>query len=146
MIYYSAMKSGFNITLVLLLFASIAIIIVSSYQYYLVDKNLPFVIETECDPTTEKCFHRDCSDGTCPPNELEFYSEYTLNGKDYDSCSVLDGCLTFCRQEPGRCVKTACEDGGEIACIGPIPLGPVPPEQMESSIIIESTTTATSTE
>ena len=48
-----------------------------------------------CDPTSQTCFSRDCSEGDCPPNNLENYRQFTIRARDFSRCSD-NSCLKEC--------------------------------------------------
>ena len=96
--------------------------VVISYIFYF-KKNYDFIVETKCDNTTETCYYRDCSiDGNCPPNNLSYYSVYTINAKDFKKC-INEDCTDFCKNTD-TCLKTECanSDISDGICVLPTPI------------------------
>jgi len=82
--------------------------IFSSFYFFYFKKDYDFIIEMKCDSTKENCFYRDCSDPTnCPPNDLSYYSQYTIKARDFKYCGNED-CTVACATGLIKCVKTEC--------------------------------------
>ncbi|MES2409072.1 MAG: hypothetical protein V4509_02085 [Patescibacteria group bacterium] len=90
--------------------------LVASFVRYYYLKEFPVHIEVSCDPTTEKCFHRDCDTDECPPNGLEDYRQFDLPGNVFTTCSEVDGCSDVCKKEQGTCEEIVCGDNEEDVC------------------------------
>lgn len=97
-----------NVFLSVLLGGVIIAITVSFYNFYF-RKNYDFFIETSCDPSSEECFYRDCVNepDVCPPNNLSYYSKYTIKARDFKYCPNED-CTETCKKGIINCVQTAC--------------------------------------
>lgn len=91
----------------ILLVGSLISIILSFYFYYL-NRDYDFIVETECNPKLETCFYRDCSiPDNCPPNNLFYYNQYTINANDYHKC-INEDCTFACNSGLINCIKTEC--------------------------------------
>src|ERR1035437_5572853 len=98
-----------NIFLYILL-AGVLIAIISSFYFFYFKKDYDFIVETKCNPETETCFYRDCTNpDDCPPNNLSYYNEYTLRAKDFKAC-INEDCTLACTTGVINCVKTECTD------------------------------------
>jgi hypothetical protein len=96
--------------LVFLLVGSCIFSIFISFYFYAIKKEHNFFVETACDTTKENCFYRDCEseDAECPPNNLSYYSKYSIRAKDFPMC-VNEDCADFCTsQQKDSCIKIAC--------------------------------------
>lgn len=84
-------------------------------------KNFAFVTEAPCDPASQTCFHRDCSEpDACPPNGLEDYRVFTTSALDFRSC--VDGsCAEQCDSGAIACEELVCGEGEEDECSEPVP-------------------------
>lgn len=86
---------------------------------FLVEERYDFVVEAACDPATETCFYRECSDlsnlGDCPPNGLENYKIYVLNAADFYSCED-NSCAHECRTGTIKCEEVLCGENEEDEC------------------------------
>ncbi len=86
----------------------------SFYKYYYT-KNYDYLVEASCDPSTEKCFHRDCSNADdCPPNGLSYFKEFYVKAYDFPKCTD-DSCKTECTEREISCVPISCEYSQECA-------------------------------
>lgn len=110
-----------NIFLSLLLIGVLAVVAMSFYSFYY-QKNYDFFVETNCDPDKEICFYRDCEGDPdiCPPNNLSYYNQYTINAKDFELC-LNEDCTQVCSTGAINCVKTECtvEDTDAGICTTP---------------------------
>lgn len=84
---------------------------------YLYQKNYNFVVEAACNPSTQNCFHRDCSsaDSSCPPNNWEDYKVFRIKAKDFASCSA-DSCASECLNGTAPCVEELCSSSSANSC------------------------------
>lgn len=82
------------------------------YNFYF-EKDFPILVEESCDPSMEQCFYRNCEDEECPPNELEYYSQYYVEASDFTSCESTNDCNlnTLCTDNPDLCEKIECISG-----------------------------------
>lgn len=93
--------------------------IILSFYLYLIKKDYDFIVETECNPTVEMCFYRDCSNpDDCPPNNLTYYKKFILNANDYNKC-VNENCTQVCKSGYIECREIKClqEDIDSGSCI-----------------------------
>lgn len=112
-----------------LLAVSVLVVIVSTADKFLVERDYYFSLEAQCDPTERSCFVRDCAVDECPPNELENYRVFEVAAADFDSCSEND-CLQECESGKIRCVEVECDEGAAEVCSG----RPLPSRSIESDI------------
>ncbi len=125
-----------NTFIYILLFSCFVVVAVSFYNFYL-KKDYYFIVETNCDSTSETCFYRDCSIADeCPPNNLSYYSKYTINANDFAMCENED-CTNFCKENADSCVKTECT---EEDIEGELCLFPESVLNEEESTIVDSET------
>ncbi len=86
---------------------------------FLLKKDYDFVVEAPCDPQTETCFYRECSDlsntGDCPPNALENYKIYVIRAADFPRCTD-NSCSAECGSGLIACTEILCGDGEEDTC------------------------------
>jgi hypothetical protein len=108
-----------RLQLTLVLLSVIVVLAVSTWDF-LIKKDYAFIIEVECDPVTEQCFYRDCSEeDACPPNNLENYRIFTLNAADYESCNETS-CKDECVNETFKCEELVCgETEGDECAVQP---------------------------
>ncbi|MFZ2484387.1 MAG: hypothetical protein WAX80_02665 [Minisyncoccia bacterium] len=92
----------------------IAAIVNNLYTFYF-QKDYDFTVEASCDPVEQACFIRDCSDGECPPNELERYRVFALNANDFQKCSD-DSCIVECSLGQIDCEEILCDESGGDVC------------------------------
>jgi len=98
-----------NIFLYVLL-TGVIISVVSSFYFFYFKKDFNFIVETKCNPETETCFYRDCTNpNDCPPNNFSYYNTYTLKASDYKICSNED-CLEACTTGSIKCIKIECTE------------------------------------
>ena len=91
---------------------------VSFYRYYHL-KDYSYSVEAVCDPTTEICFSRDCSNSSdCPPNQLSFYKEYRVKAYDFPLCED-DSCSVVCALGSIECNFVQCDQEAGDVCVGP---------------------------
>ncbi len=98
----------------------LTVVAVSFYIFYF-QKDYDFIVETQCDPTVEECFYRDCTNPSdCPPNGLSEFKRYSLSAHDYDMC-LNEDCALFCESDGSKCESIQCtpdEEFGE-SCVSP---------------------------
>ena len=95
-------------------------IFVSFYFFYF-KKDYNFLVETKCDPKTETCFYRDCSNpDDCPPNGLSYYKQYNVKAYDFKSCENED-CTKACNENLISCEQISCtkDDIDQEVCVIP---------------------------
>ncbi len=82
------------------------------YSFYF-QKNYTILVEESCDPNTTQCFYRNCEQEECPPNELEYYSQYTIEASNFDVCRKTDSCNieSVCTDNNTLCTKIDCVPG-----------------------------------
>ena len=110
-----------NKFLIILLGMSI-ISIFSSFYFFYNKKDFNFIVETQCNPETETCFYRDCTNpDDCPPNGFTHYNTYTLKASDFKLCGANEDCLASCTTGAISCVKTECteSDLADGVCLAP---------------------------
>jgi len=102
-------KRGSDVFLYSLLFMCFISIVLSFYFFY-IKKDYDFIVEVACNPEVETCFYRDCTTPEdCPPNNLSYYTEYTIKASDFKSCGNED-CTEACKDNLITCIKTGCTD------------------------------------
>ncbi len=108
----------FNILLASVFGAAMLITAARGFYVIYIEKNYPYLVEVSCNPGKEECIQRDCSNADdCPPNQLQFYKEFTLSAKDFLQCEGT--CEEFCAQNPESCRQTDCSSDALNTCIGP---------------------------
>lgn len=113
-------SKGHNIFLYILLGGCLIAIIASFYFFYF-KKDFNFIVETKCNPETETCFYRDCTNpDDCPPNNLSYYNTYTLKARDFKAC-INEDCTEACITGAINCIKTECtqSDLSSGTCVVP---------------------------
>ncbi len=109
------MEKTDKIFLLVLSLCAVATLASNSYMF-LLKKDYDFNVEASCDPTTHKCFHRDCANpGDCPPNGLSNYRRFTISAKDFQKCSD-NSCIVQCKSGAIQCVEIKCGDSVEDTC------------------------------
>ncbi len=78
------------------------------YKYY-VTKNYDYLIEAECDPSSEICASRDCSNEECPPNGLDNYKSFYVKSYDFQKCTY-NSCADECRNGLIECEPVPCDE------------------------------------
>lgn len=92
----------------------------SNFYHYYYTKNYDYIVETSCDPETEKCFSRDCEAGDCPPNNLAFYKNYVVKAYDFPKCTT-NSCKIRCETGEIECLEISCEETDECFVGGEAP-------------------------
>ncbi|MFA6392498.1 MAG: hypothetical protein WCW54_00210 [Candidatus Paceibacterota bacterium] len=113
-------KQKHNIFLYILL-AGVIISIFSSFYFFYFKKDFNFIVETKCNPETETCFYRDCTNpDDCPPNGFSYYNTYTLKASNFKMCENED-CLLACTTGAIKCKKTKCTESelSDGTCVAP---------------------------
>ena len=109
---------------------SVAIVLAGTAWLFLFEQHYDFVVEAACDPETETCFYRECSDlsntGDCPPNALENYKIFYLNAADFASCQD-NSCKNECETGAIECTELLCGESEEDECA-------VPEEEAETDV------------
>ena len=83
---------------------------------FLYDKQYVFLVEAECNPATETCFYRDCSNpDDCPPNGLEEYKTYTVSANEFEMCTD-NSCAAECASGVISCEEIVCGASEEDEC------------------------------
>lgn len=72
-------------------------------------------LEGSCNPLIENCFVRDCSEGDCPPNNLEIYKQISVPAYFFEKCAE-NSCHQECKENPDMCTVTYCEPGEDVLC------------------------------
>lgn len=98
-----------------LLLGSIVLVVVATGYKFLINKDYDFVVEAVCDPSVQTCFNRDCSEGDCPPNELEDYRQFIISASDFSKCSD-NSCLEECLSKAISCEEIMCDEGAGDIC------------------------------
>ncbi len=107
--------SAFDQFLTYLFIITVLFAIGKSVHKYFYTKNYDYVVETSCDPQTERCFVRDCSGGDCPPNNLSTYRRYTIKAYDFPKCSD-NSCKSECESGAIACEPISCDEAAGDAC------------------------------
>ncbi len=90
----------------------------SFYRYYY-QKDYNYLVEASCDPITEKCFARDCSNpDDCPPNQFSSYKEYYVKAYDFPRCAD-NSCAATCASGDIKCESVPCDKKEGDVCEGP---------------------------
>jgi hypothetical protein len=93
-------------------FSIVAVIAATGYKF-LIQKDYRFIVEAECDSSMEACFHRDCTETECPPNELEYYKTFSVAAADFPKCAD-NSCAAECARGAIRCEEIPCDaDAGD---------------------------------
>lgn len=87
---------------------SVAVVIIATGYKFLIQKDYNFLVEAECNPSTETCFHRDCTVVECPPNHLQDYKKFSVPASDFPKCSS-DSCATECANHTITCKEIVCD-------------------------------------
>jgi hypothetical protein len=104
-----------KIFLWILALSVVAVIAATAYKF-LFAKDYDFVLEAPCDPSTNTCFTRDCSNpDDCPPNGLENYRIFNVKASDFGKCAD-NSCLNECLSGKISCTETKCGESEEDAC------------------------------
>ncbi len=95
---------------------TLAVIGSNFYKYYY-SKNFDYLVEAPCNPASEICFERDCSNpDECPPNGLAVYKQYYVKAYDFSRCSD-SSCLRECAEGIISCRDIPCDQDGGDTCI-----------------------------
>jgi hypothetical protein len=91
----------------------VALAIAATAWTFLYKEDYTFRLEAACDPSTERCFVRDCSNADdCPANGLENYKVFTVHAYDFERCQD-NSCLAECTSGSISCDVEYCEESGE---------------------------------
>jgi hypothetical protein len=102
--------------LTILFLMTLAVIGSNFYKYYY-SKNFDYLIESPCDPASEICFERDCTNpDDCPPNGLAVYKQYYVKAYDFPKCSD-NSCLRECTEGIIACHDIPCDQDGGDSCL-----------------------------
>lgn len=94
---------------------SVATVILVTGYTFLIQKDYNFIVEAACEPSSEICFHRDCSSGECPPNELAYYKTFLISAGDFRKCSD-NSCAQECASTAIRCEEIVCDESAGEEC------------------------------
>ena len=114
-------KKSNNWFLVIMIVCCVIVVLVSFYFFYF-KKDFDFIVETQCDPSVEECFERDCTNpDDCPPNGLSDFKRYRLNANDFKAC-VNEDCTQACETGAIKCTQVACTENTDVgeSCISPV--------------------------
>jgi hypothetical protein len=96
--------------------ASILLVVASTTWLFMFKQDYHFVVEAECDPASQSCFERDCSNtDDCPPNQLSVYRTFQVRAADFKSCAD-NSCLKECTSGVISCNEIMCGDSEEDEC------------------------------
>ena len=71
-------------------------------------------MEVSCDPESEQCFERNCSNpDDCPLNELSIFKRYSLRASDFELCENGD-CGAMCENGEIQCEEIECIEDLEM--------------------------------
>lgn len=87
--------------------------ILSVFYFFFYQKSYEMTVETSCDPATEQCFYRDCEAEECPPNQLTYYSQYTIRASDFAFCEK-ENCHDLCKNTGSPCVEIQCDSAVDM--------------------------------
>lgn len=107
-----------NINFILTILGVCLFLVAASFSYvnYFENKDFPMSLESSCNPETENCFYRNCSEEECPPNGLEIYKYLEVPAWFFEKCSE-NSCSKECIDNPSHCVYTQCDpDSEEDTC------------------------------
>lgn len=108
-------KINFDKIILFLLFLSIFVVIAGDAYKFLIRKDYNFSVETECNPDTENCFYRDCTNpDDCPPNGLENYRLFNISATDFKKCTT-ESC-NECKTGELMCQEIVCGEDEEDEC------------------------------
>lgn len=83
---------------------------------FLVKKDYHFIVEDQCDPATQVCYERDCSEAdVCPPNGLSTYRIFTVRAADFPTC-FHNSCSIRCAEGSIECQEVTCGESEEDVC------------------------------
>lgn len=99
-----------------LLVGTVILVIMLSFYKYFFSQNYIFLVESECDPTTQECYSRDCENEYCPPNNFSTYQIHRVPAAQFSSCTD-NTCSNVC--DGGGCLKELCSSQSDIECVGP---------------------------
>ncbi len=90
--------------------------IAAGIYIFLVKKEYMYIIETSCDPSTEKCFSRDCEgdNADCPPNNYSTYKQFKINASEFQRC-LGDNCENYCKTSD-HCSEIVCGINSKDEC------------------------------
>lgn len=108
------MEKSSKILLWVISLSVVAVILSTGYKF-LIQKDYDFIVEAACDPLAEACFYRDCSEGDCPPNELEYYKTFLVPASDFPRCSD-NSCAPECSSETIACEEIICDEAEGEDC------------------------------
>ncbi len=101
------------------LMLSVVVVVVAAGYKFLWLKDYNFIVEAECDPTSENCFHRDCSNAEdCPPNGLENYRLFEVPASDFPKC-MDSSCARECSKKSISCQEIDCGETESDECSVP---------------------------
>jgi len=108
-------RSG-TLLLSLILLLTVAVFGATAWLFF-VDKQYDFYVEAACDPSTETCFYRDCSDEEvyCPPNGLQEYKVFYVSAHDFETCAD-NSCKNECESGSIPCEELMCGEAEEDEC------------------------------
>ncbi len=115
--FYSVMKINFSgkLFLIAISFSVITAIGITAYNFLWL-QDYHFIVEASCDPSSEKCFVRDCiTTDECPPNELGHYKVFEVSANDFSQCAD-NSCGRECREGKILCIEVVCGDSPGDEC------------------------------
>ena len=93
----------------------VGVILATGYNF-LFAQNYDFYVEAPCDPATQTCFERDCSEvDACPPNNLSTYRAFYIKAAQFKKCAD-NSCLMECTSGAISCEEVVCGDAEEDMC------------------------------
>ncbi len=112
-------KNNINFALTILGVCLFLIAASFSYVNYFENKDFVMNLESPCDPQTESCFYRNCSEEECPPNQLEVYKYVDVPAWFFEKCSE-NSCFQECLDNTENCEFTYCDpESVEDTCWSP---------------------------
>lgn len=116
-------KSREKAPLVYALFFCCIIVIAACFYKFYIKQEFDYIVETQCDNTSQTCFVRDCSDPDtgCPPNNFSQYQKYSIKASDFPLCDNED-CTAVCASGVIECEPIECTDDEIDAglCVSPV--------------------------
>jgi hypothetical protein len=108
----------FNITLISLFVFLFFFVVAHSFYVIYIAKDFDYLIDMSCDPNSEKCFQRDCTNpDDCPPNKLSVYKQSYVTAKYFPECTD-NSCDNLYKSNPGLFRKVECDESNGDTCVG----------------------------
>lgn len=98
--------------------ASIIIALGAAGWHFIIQKDYRYLIEASCDPSSQTCYVRDCSneENECPPNGFETYTTYRVWAYDFETCTD-ETCTYECMNGLIFCEEKVCDESAGETCV-----------------------------